>query len=352
MFNNFYSKEKHPISKKLNLLILLLKKLKKLRGSNFFIMFFFLITFIRLHDELRKNKKALKTYNLLIEDIIKDVKNAISGIEKFGFKKNHSTFKDFKTPEYYGNLFTKFSNYHYFIEPKKLLFERLKKNKIDLKIFKNANLIDYGCGNGRYTQVFKNLGCKTIVGFDKSKKNILTAKNNNKSKNIKFIIGDVLRNSLKKNKFDVVYCNGVLHHTENILLGLQNIYRILKPGGFCMIFLVSTGGVKWAFIEAFREIFKNFDKVYAQNFLESSGLNKNKVFYLMDHVFVKHNKLTSIKEVEHLFMKSKLKIVKKMNRGVIFDDIERIHKVKTSLKKKHVYNLYGNGEHRYLLKKI
>jgi ubiquinone/menaquinone biosynthesis C-methylase UbiE len=352
MYNNFYTKEKHPISKDLNLLISNLKKLKRIRGSNFFIMYFFLITFVKLHDTLRKNKTILKTYNLLIKSIIQEVKNITSGIDKFGFKKNQSNSKDFDTPQYYGNLFTKFSNWHYFVEPKKLLFERLKKNKINLKIFKNSNLIDYGCGNGRYTQALRNLRCKNIIGFDKSKKNISTARNNNKFKNINFIIGDVLKNKLPKNKFDIVYCNGVLHHTKSILLGLQNIHRILKINGHCLIMLVSTGGVKWAFIEAFREIFKKFDKIYAQNFLEFSGLDKNKVFYLMDHVFVKHNTLTSIKEVENLFKKANLKIVKKMNRGVGFDDTERIHKVKSILKKKHIYNLYGNGEHRYLLKKI
>jgi 2-polyprenyl-3-methyl-5-hydroxy-6-metoxy-1,4-benzoquinol methylase len=351
MSKEFFDIEKHPIANNLNLLINYLKKLKRIKGSNFFLMYFFFNISIKVEEKLKKNYTDLKVYKDLIDQSIQEIKLVISGIKNFGFKDNKSNFQSFKTEEYYGKLFKDFSYYHYFIEPKKLLFERLKKNNINLKIFNGADVLDFGCGNGRYTNALQKLKCKNIVGLDKSKENIKTARNNTKSKNINFIVGDVLQSNIKE-KYNIVYCNGVLHHTSNILLGLKNIYKALKKNGYCIIYLVSKGGLHWAFVQAFRKIFKDFDKIYAQNFLEMSGLKKNKVFYLMDHVFVKHNKLTSIAEVESLFYKARLKIIKRMNRGVQLDDSERLYKARSFLNKKHIYHLYGQGDHRYLLQKI
>ncbi len=55
-------------------------------------------------------------------------------------------------------------------------------------------------------------------------------------KNIKIIEGDVLnKNILPQNYFDIIWCSGVLHHTEDPYLGFQNLTNFLKKDGYIII---------------------------------------------------------------------------------------------------------------------
>ena len=39
--------------------------------------------------------------------------------------------------------------------------------------------------------------------------------------------------------FDIVFANGVLHHTENTESAIDEMYRVVKPGGKCIVMLYS-----------------------------------------------------------------------------------------------------------------
>ena len=65
------------------------------------------------------------------------------------------------------------------------------------------------------------------VGYNFSK--------NNHIENIQFVNGDIFDNIFEKNYFDLVWCNGVLHHTQNPQGAFDQITKILKPGGFIVV---------------------------------------------------------------------------------------------------------------------
>ena len=46
---------------------------------------------------------------------------------------------------------------------------------------------------------------------------------------------NLFRPVFKPESFDVLVCNGVLHHTSDPFLGFQTISKLLKPGGFALI---------------------------------------------------------------------------------------------------------------------
>ena len=52
--------------------------------------------------------------------------------------------------------------------------------------------------------------------------------------NVKFVEADLVRMNLR-HKFDVAFCVGVIHHTDNPTRTFENIYRHLKPGGTIII---------------------------------------------------------------------------------------------------------------------
>ena len=357
----FLAYRKNILSSKLKKLIKSFKEFnKEKKDLSSFIPYLFCRTFMKVHYLLKKRNSDLKLYYSIVDELDYELKNLLKISKNFGFREKSSNYiKNLKTEDYYGLLFKNFSDDSYYNEPKELLTTRLKINNFNLKFFRNKNIIDYGCGNGRYTQVLakfatvkKSSGYPKIIGFDKSKLNIETAKKKNKYKNVIYKCGDVNKNNLKNNSFDIVFCNGVLHHTGNILTGLKSIHRILKRKGICIIYLSSTDGIKWYFIEAFREILKKYDRNSFFKDLKNLKLIYSKIFYLMDHVFVKYNQLTTLKEVEKLFKLSKFRVEQRFNRGHPVDDTERLYQLKKKIGAKLAFDIYGYGEHRYVLSKL
>ncbi len=46
---------------------------------------------------------------------------------------------------------------------------------------------------------------------------------------------DIEKIQFPGNSFDVIFCNHVLEHVENLPLALSELYRVLKPGGFAIM---------------------------------------------------------------------------------------------------------------------
>lgn len=60
--------------------------------------------------------------------------------------------------------------------------------------------------------------------------------------NAGFLQMNLFRPPFKTGVFDVVVCNGVLHHTGDPFRGLQSLLRVLKPGGYILIGLYNHIG--------------------------------------------------------------------------------------------------------------
>jgi len=55
-----------------------------------------------------------------------------------------------------------------------------------------------------------------------------------------FSVGNALQLKFPDNHFDLVYSMGVLHHTPDPVLAVEEVRRVLKPGHTCHIFLYRT----------------------------------------------------------------------------------------------------------------
>jgi len=105
--------------------------------------------------------------------------------------------------------------------------------------YKGKVVLDAGCGNGGYTKIVAEFA-KKVVALDKYSS--ASAKLNLKEcKNVKVISGDI-ETFASKEKFDAVFCVGVLHHLNNPQKGFNNLLRNLKSGGFINVWVYAKEG--------------------------------------------------------------------------------------------------------------
>lgn len=253
------------------------------------------------------------------------------------------------TGQHYGNLFKEFDHKNYFDEAANLLKTRLDRNNIVIPNIENLKVLDQGCGGGRYTTAWKLLGVKEAVGIDFSEIGLNDAKNRVKfaGLDVTFVHGSVLDMPFENEVFDIVYSNGVLHHTEDWKKGIEEQLRVLKKGGLGWQYLIENpGGIFWDKIEILRAILKDVNKEFAQKILKSIGIPNNRVFYMLDHVMVPINTRIAPQELENELIKNGAINIKRLERGTDFDRVEAIYRNIPYAKEK-----FGVGENRYVFNK-
>lgn len=254
-----------------------------------------------------------------------------------------------KTGAHYGNLFKEFTIQHY-LEASKLLETRLTRNSVNFDNLNNCTLLDQGCGGGRYTVAWKLLGVSQVTGLDISQIGIEDAKYKTSQlgiEGINWIHGSVLEMPFSEESFDMVYSNGVLHHTSDWQKGIEEQLRVLREGGWGWQYLIEApGGIFWDTIEILRAILRRVNKSYASRVLTTFGIPPNRIFYMLDHVMVPINTRLTPDQVEECLINAGAKQVSRLNRGTDFDRVEHLYK-----KIPYATIKFGVGENRYIFTK-
>ena len=108
----------------------------------------------------------------------------------------------------------------------------------------NARILEVGCGTGQLTN-FLGVGCRTVIGTDLCMNSLRLAEGfraRHGLSRVRFMQMNLFKPALKPEQFDVVLCNGVLHHTSDPYGGFRSIARLVKPGGHIIIGLYNTYG--------------------------------------------------------------------------------------------------------------
>ncbi len=162
------------------------------------------------------------------------------------------------------------------------------------------NILDIGCADGTFTKiVFQKTGARKLVGIDVLKSSIDYAKKRFfKNKQMKFKVSDAHNLPFKAQEFDAVFCLEALEHVVDPSRVLQEIYRVLKKGGYAVILVPSENwlfhGIIWPLWQMWpgKNIWEdthlhNFSNNFLEKLLEQSSLKikENKKFLLgMLHV--------------------------------------------------------------------
>jgi len=102
-------------------------------------------------------------------------------------------------------------------------------------------LLDAGCGSGTFGLSIVN-GKALVAGIDICKTAVFSGKVRSKKQKLDFlsIVGDLENLPLKDNSLDTYLCRAALHHFLSIKPVIQEISRVLKPGGV-IVFIEPNG---------------------------------------------------------------------------------------------------------------
>ena len=105
--------------------------------------------------------------------------------------------------------------------------------------FAGKRVMDAGCGQGRWTYGFGQLGVGSCVSVDLSVRGLERTRAIAKEIGEHFAVEkrDLLEPLPFAAEFDLVWCFGVLHHTGDTYRGFGNLVPCVKPGGFLFLML-------------------------------------------------------------------------------------------------------------------
>jgi ubiquinone/menaquinone biosynthesis C-methylase UbiE len=114
----------------------------------------------------------------------------------------------------------------------------------------SGTIIDIGCGSGYLLEtISRQLRRVRLIGIDYAKEMIDTAKRRTEVASLEdgpsFLEGNVANLPLGDDSVDFVVSSLSLHHWQNPLLALREIYRILKPGGQMLLFDLGRDSRRW-----------------------------------------------------------------------------------------------------------
>jgi len=194
-----------------------------------------------------KNAVELKK---AIEQILKNPKQFSMQTQ---IKKAQTLFNEDKTVNLFMQLITEVSEEltidcltEQFVSRRPAFFGLIRplelKIWLDNQQYLKGNILDFGCGDGFFCELLqKNLHNNLeITGLDIYQSRIEQAFDKKIYKTLKSYDGK--RIPFANNQFDVVISNSVLEHSDDLENSLEEIFRVIKPGGY---FLCSVMTQAW-----------------------------------------------------------------------------------------------------------
>ena len=115
------------------------------------------------------------------------------------------------------------------------ILERGDKNQYTYNLKKfignDQKILEVGAGTCQLSNYLSIDTNNKITAFDLNFNSLKLGKyfaKQNGIKNVEFVCGDIFDNIFEDNYFDIVLCNGVLHHTKNTQEALRDQSGILK----------------------------------------------------------------------------------------------------------------------------
>ena len=112
--------------------------------------------------------------------------------------------------------------------------------------FRGARLLEIGCGMGTDLLQFARGGAR-CTGIDLTPRSVAIARHRFAlyGESGAFMIADGERLPFASESFDVVYSNGVLHHTPDTAGAIREVHRVLRPDGTAKVMLYHRNSLNY-----------------------------------------------------------------------------------------------------------
>ena len=134
---------------------------------------------------------------------------------------------------------------------------------------------DVGTGTGYLAKKLAEYA-KTVNAIDSSPDMLEVARQGLRHKKIKLIEGDAHDLPLGDETQDLVYANLLIHHLLEPALAINEMYRVLKPGGKVIITDIDRHNHKWTKAEK-SDLWLGVDRTDLQLWLEQAGFSKPEI---------------------------------------------------------------------------
>lgn len=153
-----------------------------------------------------------------------------------------------------------FPNYNG-METKADLVQTIMSNSFMLELKKqigyNKKIIEVGSGTSQFSLALAIGTNNEVIALDPTIESLKLGHQFGKKmsiQNVRFLCADIFDDPIKKESFDLVWCSGVLHHTENPERGFDIIQNWAKPDGVIIVGLYNLYGRFWTILR--QKIFK------------------------------------------------------------------------------------------------
>jgi SAM-dependent methyltransferase len=128
------------------------------------------------------------------------------------------------------------------------LIERSRRGRyarrLDESIPYDTDVLEIGCGTGQLAN-FLGIGGRRVIGTDMCLNSLALGeafRRRHGLDRVRFVQMNLFRPAFRPEAFDVLLCNGVLHHTADAHGGFRTLLPLLRPGGHVVVGLYNRFG--------------------------------------------------------------------------------------------------------------
>lgn len=238
----------------------------------------------------------------------------------------------------------------YFEQSYQYTVERFRKSGVEPElVFAGKTVVDAGCGSGKFAAALAHLGAKKVIGLDIGEKGLEFARKQaakvTYGDRLEYRYGSLVDIPLENGSVDVVWSNGVIHHTLDYEGCLREFARILKLGGTLYLYVNGRMGLFELLLDTCRLSMERVPRSLYQHFLQLLGINSGRIYWIMDCCYAPYE-WKSRDEVIALLRQHGFSAIRQLTRGIATDQIEQI-----SAGLPHAREKYGEGQLKFLATK-
>lgn len=129
-------------------------------------------------------------------------------------------------------------------EESRRFFFDFSGKKITPEYLNGRSTLDAGCGHGRFTGIMAETGA-FAVGLDLGDGVEVAYQKIKDMPNASIVQGDIMNPPFKKQAFDYIWSNGVIHHTPDTRRAFSRLAELVRPQGYLDIWVYPKKSLLW-----------------------------------------------------------------------------------------------------------